>query len=178
MPHLGWTNAVPDSSASASFTLANSSTPTFVEGSGYHDHNWGDIPFEEILSEWYWGRGRLGPWSFVFFQGSDAVGSPFANGYVAENGKILLSSCAVSSVLVTPVNGAGGDGDLLTLNVNFSIDSETTLNITITVQSVLSSTPGVYFRWTGSVSGEIQGQQHQQYHGGLSILERFPLATS
>ena len=170
MPHFGWTNAVPDSSTSASLTLSDGSTQIFT-GSGYHDHNWGDIPFPEILSEWYWGRGRVGPFSFTFSKGSDFAHTPFAVGYVAENGEILASSCQASETLLTPTNGPGGDGDLEILAVEIFIDSKTTLGLQIGVQAIISEAPGAYYRWTGNVTGGIQGQQ--QYDGGVGFVERF-----
>jgi hypothetical protein len=30
-----------------------------VEGSGYHDHNWGNAPMNALVGGWYWGRAKV-----------------------------------------------------------------------------------------------------------------------
>ncbi len=30
------------------------------QGLGYHDHNWGVLPFDDKIKDWYWGRASLG----------------------------------------------------------------------------------------------------------------------
>ncbi len=37
-----------------------------VKGSCYHDHNWGNIGLNEVLSHWYWGRAHLGDYTLIF----------------------------------------------------------------------------------------------------------------
>jgi hypothetical protein len=27
-----------------------------ASGSGYHDHNWGDVPMQTLMHHWYWAR--------------------------------------------------------------------------------------------------------------------------
>ncbi|MDQ5871331.1 MAG: hydroxyneurosporene dehydrogenase [Acidobacteriota bacterium] len=34
-------------------------------GTGYHDHNWGNVGLMEIVHDWYWGRGQAGPYSVI-----------------------------------------------------------------------------------------------------------------
>ena len=47
-------------------TLTYDGQTVEVEGSGYHDHNWGNAPMNNVLSEWYWGRGEVGDIAVVF----------------------------------------------------------------------------------------------------------------
>ncbi len=37
-----------------------------VKGTCYHDHNWGNIGLNEVLSQWYWGRAHLGDYTLIF----------------------------------------------------------------------------------------------------------------
>jgi predicted secreted hydrolase len=37
-----------------------------VKGACYHDHNWGNIGLNEVLSHWYWGRAHLGDYTLIF----------------------------------------------------------------------------------------------------------------
>ncbi len=36
-----------------------------LHGSGYHDHDWGDIAMNEIFNHWYWCRASIGPYTIV-----------------------------------------------------------------------------------------------------------------
>jgi hypothetical protein len=35
---------------------------------GYHDHNWGSAGLNEVMSHWYWGRGRLGDFTTIYVE--------------------------------------------------------------------------------------------------------------
>jgi hypothetical protein len=37
-----------------------------VSGTGYHDHNWGNVGLEEVMSGWYWGRAHVGNYTLIF----------------------------------------------------------------------------------------------------------------
>jgi hypothetical protein len=37
-----------------------------VKGTCYHDHNWGNVGLNEVLSHWYWGRAHLGEYTLIF----------------------------------------------------------------------------------------------------------------
>jgi hypothetical protein len=34
-------------------------------GIGYHDHNWGNVGLPSIVHDWYWARGKAGPYSVI-----------------------------------------------------------------------------------------------------------------
>jgi hypothetical protein len=34
-------------------------------GVGYHDHNWGSVGLMKVVHDWYWARGRAGPYSVI-----------------------------------------------------------------------------------------------------------------
>ena len=34
-------------------------------GTGYHDHNWGNVGLPDIVHDWYWARGQAGPYSVI-----------------------------------------------------------------------------------------------------------------
>jgi predicted secreted hydrolase len=37
-----------------------------VTGYCYHDHNWGNVKINEVLSHWYWGRAHVGDFTLIF----------------------------------------------------------------------------------------------------------------
>ena len=65
MPHVGWSNAVPGAGTHVSLDVRG--TRLEFDGFGYHDKNWGDIPFAEAVQSWYWGHAQLGPYTLVWF---------------------------------------------------------------------------------------------------------------
>jgi hypothetical protein len=36
-----------------------------ASGSGYHDHNWGDVPMQTLMHNWYWARAKAGPYTVL-----------------------------------------------------------------------------------------------------------------
>ncbi len=39
-----------------------------ITGTGYHDHNWGNISLRKVIDHWYWGRLNIGDYKVIFFQ--------------------------------------------------------------------------------------------------------------
>ena len=59
-----WLPAAPACRVQGKITLrevqnAGEERVTFV-GQGYHDHNWGTLPFAALIRDWYWARISLG----------------------------------------------------------------------------------------------------------------------
>jgi hypothetical protein len=55
--YFAWLCAVPSGKMSGTITIDGE---TFeVEGSGYHDHNWGNVPMDYLLDNWLWGRAEV-----------------------------------------------------------------------------------------------------------------------
>ena len=70
---------------------------TAPAGSGYHDHNWGDVPMQTLMHNWYWARASVGPYSII---ASHITATP-AYGYetqivymLARDGKIIADDDA------------------------------------------------------------------------------------
>ncbi|WP_172453188.1 MULTISPECIES: lipocalin-like domain-containing protein [Gammaproteobacteria] len=55
--HFSWFSAVPGARTKGSLFVAGKAIE--VEGNGYHDHNWGDVPMDHLLSDWLWGRAEV-----------------------------------------------------------------------------------------------------------------------
>jgi predicted secreted hydrolase len=61
--YFAWLPSVPQGHVAATYTVAD--VTATVTGTGYHDHNWGNVPMASILDNWYWGRGSIGPYTFI-----------------------------------------------------------------------------------------------------------------
>lgn len=64
--YSGWMPAIPFGYVEG--TLTYDGQTRRVRGTGYHDHNWGNIGLNEILSHWYWGRAHVGDFSTIFVE--------------------------------------------------------------------------------------------------------------
>jgi hypothetical protein len=61
--YIAWLPVVSRGTAAVTLTI-DGRTERHL-GTGYHDHNWGNIAPRHILDHWYWGRARLGDYSVV-----------------------------------------------------------------------------------------------------------------
>jgi hypothetical protein len=71
---FAWFVAVPEGAVSG--TLTADGVTRRVTGSGYHDHNWGNVSPADLFDNWWWGRGTSGGYTIIAsdIQGKAAVG--------------------------------------------------------------------------------------------------------
>jgi hypothetical protein len=71
---FAWLVAVPEGAVTGTLTADGASQQ--VTGSGYHDHNWGNISPAKLFDSWWWGRGRSGEHTIIASEihGKSAVG--------------------------------------------------------------------------------------------------------
>jgi hypothetical protein len=74
--YFAWLPAVPEGAVEAAVTLDGKTT--WYKGTGYHDHNWGNINMRKILNRWYWGRARIGDYRVIssYIYGEKKYGFP------------------------------------------------------------------------------------------------------
>jgi hypothetical protein len=60
---FSWLPAVPQGKVTAKYSIGNEVHGS--TGTGYHDHNWGNVGLMEIVHDWYWARGQAGPYSVI-----------------------------------------------------------------------------------------------------------------
>ena len=92
---FAWLPSAPDGLASVRYTIGDEEHR--ASGSGYHDHNWGDVPMQTLMHNWYWARASVGPYTII---ASHITASP-AYGYetqivymLARDGKIIADDDA------------------------------------------------------------------------------------
>src|SRR5437764_740370 len=68
-----------------------------ASGSGYHDHNWGDVPMQTLMHNWYWARASVGAYNVI----ASYITATAAYGYetqivymLARDGKIIADDDA------------------------------------------------------------------------------------
>ncbi len=89
--YFAWLPAIPEGKAVADVTYDNGKS-LHLEGSGYHDHNWGNISMMSLMHHWYWGRAKIGDYKVI----SSWITAGKKYGYkdhdvfmIAKNGEII-----------------------------------------------------------------------------------------
>ncbi|KAJ7448620.1 hypothetical protein B0H11DRAFT_1618575, partial [Mycena galericulata] len=108
-PQIGWANAVPDAASVVDLSIYGAKLA--FEGLGYHDKNWSPVPFATSLASWYWGHGRIGPYSLVWFDFLDTSGIEHVSAFLSEDGVILGASCAPAALTVRPTGPGGANAN-------------------------------------------------------------------
>ncbi len=88
--YFAWLPSVPEGKVEATVTHEGE-TRTF-EGTGYHDHNWGNKLMFFLMHHWYWGRAKIGDYVVV----TSYITANKQHGYnetpifmIAKNGEIV-----------------------------------------------------------------------------------------
>ena len=61
--YFAWLPAIPEGVAVADVTYEG--RDVHLEGSGYHDHNWGNVSMIKLMHHWYWGRAKIGNYKVI-----------------------------------------------------------------------------------------------------------------
>ena len=60
---FAWLPSVPQGKVTARYSIGDERHESI--GTGYHDHNWGNVGLMEVIHDWYWARGQAGPYSVI-----------------------------------------------------------------------------------------------------------------
>ena len=82
--------AVPNGALSGTVTV--DSVMYEVTGSGYHDHNWGNVPMSVLVKDWHWARGEAGGYTAVAASVRLNNGVDSRNVYVADEKGVLVAA--------------------------------------------------------------------------------------
>ncbi len=61
--YFAWLPSVPEGKITG--TLTNGDKRILLNGTGYHDHNWGNKLMIFLMNDWYWGRAKVGDYVVV-----------------------------------------------------------------------------------------------------------------
>lgn len=141
----------------------------------------------DSVQSWYWGHGRLGPYSIVWFSYlalNDPTNTTYVSSYVARDGQILASSCDASALTVRPIGSPGTTGAQYPPRVGdvpdgFHLEfdlggSNGWLHVNASAEQVVAGDGQYYIRWTGSLTGEVQTGPLPT---GVAVFEQFTLVA-
>ena len=64
--YFAWLPAIPFGTVTGTLTYGGATHR--VTGTGYHDHNWGNIGLDQVMSHWYWGRAHVADYTAIFVE--------------------------------------------------------------------------------------------------------------
>ncbi|GGA42611.1 lipocalin-like domain-containing protein [Paenibacillus physcomitrellae] len=88
--YFAWLPSVPEGRVEAEVKVEGK-TLTYT-GTGYHDHNWGNISMMSIIRHWYWGRAKIGRYQTIssYISGEKKFGdNKFPIFMLAKDGEII-----------------------------------------------------------------------------------------
>ncbi len=91
-PYFTWVCAVPNGTLNGTVTIASKTYD--VTGSGYHDHNWGNVPMSFLVKDWHWARGEAEGYTAVAASVRLNNGVELINVYVADKLGLLVTALA------------------------------------------------------------------------------------
>lgn len=62
--YFAWLPSIPEGVAVADISY-DGGKEIHLEGSGYHDHNWGNTSMLKLMHHWYWGRAKIGDYKVI-----------------------------------------------------------------------------------------------------------------
>ncbi|KAG5803172.1 hypothetical protein H9Q74_008012 [Fusarium xylarioides] len=149
--------------------------PIKFTGVGYHDKNWASSPIEKETRSWYWGHGRVGPYSLVWYDTVTPDGKEHFSSWITKDGKVVSQSCEPNSVVVRPwgendefppVRGAPAPSGY---TLRYDLGEQGIFVANFTRETVTLETD-TYKRMIGSITGGFEGKKQ---HKGRSLCEQF-----
>ena len=90
--YFAWLAAVPNGVAKAKIFRKGKTLE--VQGSGYHDHNWGNTPLQYLFDGWVWFRGEIDDKTVVasvLYMSDKRGGYEIPILYVADSNEVLMN---------------------------------------------------------------------------------------
>jgi hypothetical protein len=89
--YFAWLPSIPYGTVTG--TLTYDGQQHAVTGTGYHDHNWGNVGLNEVMDHWYWGRAHLGEYTLIYVEqiGAQAYGYTRMPVFMLAKGSQILT---------------------------------------------------------------------------------------
>jgi hypothetical protein len=190
---FAWLVAVPEGAVTG--TLTADGVTRQVTGSGYHDHNWGNVSPADLFENWWWGRARSGDHRIIIsdIRGKAAVGGTrIPTLFVADDHQVQVNAYGsdVSAVeggavrhpdpnhgrpIGSGVSFATADGSRAEFKIS---DRLLTSNNLLSNQSFLIRTAAAimskkpwYTRFASPITLQLSGQSASEGEGTLEFFE-------
>ena len=103
--YFAWLAAVPNGNVQGQITFENQKFN--ISGSGYHDHNWGNIELQKLFDNWLWFRGTVGQYTIIGYELNtiDSRGGYSIPGlFIADSTGIIYESYGQNGIFTSKEN--------------------------------------------------------------------------
>jgi hypothetical protein len=190
---FAWLVAVPEGAVAG--TLTEDGVTRQVTGSGYHDHNWGNVSPADLFDNWWWGRGRSGGHTIIiadihgaagvgatriplFFVGDDhqvQVNAYESDVSVVEGGPVRHPDPDHERPIGSRVSFATADGSRAEFKISnrllTSRDLLSNRSFFIKTAAAIMSKQPWYTRFVSPITLELSGQSPREGEGTLEYFE-------
>ena len=189
---FAWFVAVPEGAISGALTVDGVTRQ--VTGSGYHDHNWGNVSPADLFDNWWWGRGVSGGHTIIASEihGKAAVGgSSIPLFFIGDAHGVELNAFAssVSTAEGAPVRhpdpnherpiasrvSFAANGDKATFSISDRLlTSSSLLNdqpFAVRAMAMIMALKPWYTRFESPITLEMAGRQPTEGKGTLEYFE-------
>jgi hypothetical protein len=191
--YFAWLVAVPEGAITGTLTVDGATRQ--VTGSGYHDHNWGNVSPADLFDDWWWGRGRSGEHTII---ASDIHGKAAVGGtdiplfFVGDDHGVQVDAygSAVTAVEGAPVRhpdpnherpiGSGisfgtADGSKAEFKISDRLLTSSNLlsnqSLFIQIAAAIMGKKPWYTRFASPITLSLPGQAPQRGEGTLEYFE-------
>ena len=190
---FAWLVAVPEGAVTG--TLTADGVTRQVTGSGYHDHNWGNVSPADLFDNWWWGRGRSGGHTIIIadIDGTAAVGATrIPLFFVADDHQVQVNAYGSDVLAVeggpvrhpdpkherpigSGVSFATTDGNRAEFKISdrllTSRDLLSNRSFFIKTAATIMSKKPWYTRFVSSITLQLSGQSPREGEGTLEYFE-------
>lgn len=64
--YFAWLPSIPHGNVEGRLTYDGRAHK--VKGTGYHDHNWGNVGLNKVMDHWIWGRAHIGDYTLIYVE--------------------------------------------------------------------------------------------------------------
>jgi len=108
---FAWLPSIPQGTVNGTMSIGGKLLE--IEGSAYHDHNWGNGSMVKQMHDWYWGRAEVGPYTVItawITTTEEYGGKPGPVFFLSRDGKILAEdskyvTCELKDIYVDQNTG-------------------------------------------------------------------------
>ncbi len=160
--YIAWLPMMARGEVRATITVEGQSRE--LTGTGYHDHNWGNVAPRKVLDHWYWGRARVGEYTIVslmFVSHADYNRALLPAIMVARGDEIVALAVGADAIAFTAadVTTHAGTGIPVAHRLEYSVAAGADVfRVTFSQQQEVSTldfgSAGAYLRFRGDVTVE------------------------
>ncbi|WWC57733.1 uncharacterized protein I303_100267 [Kwoniella dejecticola CBS 10117] len=147
-------------------------------GNGYHDKNWGPVPYPPHLNYWYWGHGRAGDYSLVWSRVVAKDNTTISGAWLARDGQVLRSTCVhdesihvepFGNNVTIPPNRPNDTENIDGFDITINIGEEGLYQFRFDSNRWTNGNDGNYARWIGNFTG---GKVGEEASSGVGVTEQ------